>query len=212
MWDFRIQTGIISLFALSAVSVITKAQIELPAETNINNVSEAPSAPTLNRVVEPVPNPHLTTTRNTHRAIHRVGAANTPSGFKVPRYVSLKYSKTNGRSGPSMEHSVLWQYRKRGLPVIVVAETEQWRKIRDINGDEAWIYLSGLSGQRHVIATHQIDILRRPKTDAPLIAIAQKDALLKLEICEDDWCRVMADGKIKGWAERENLWGAAPLF
>ena len=87
-----------------------------------------------------------------------------------------------------------------------------WRKVRDINGDEAWVYLSGLSGARHVIAQSQTDIVRRPKSGAALTAIAQKDAVLKMEGCEDGWCRVIASGGLKGWAKRDNLWGAAPLF
>ncbi|WP_371396936.1 SH3 domain-containing protein [Fretibacter rubidus] len=206
MWDFQIKAGVFCLIAALTVSGTALAQ-DAKSHTTLEKAT-----PPMKRVVKPLPNTNTVNTHKTHRAIYRVGAANTPSGFEVPRYVSLKFSKTNGRSGPSMEHSVLWQYRKRGLPVIVVAETEQWRKIRDINGEEAWVYLSGLSGQRNVITTAQIDILKRPKVDAPLIAIAQKDAVLQLDFCEDSWCRVIADGKIKGWAKRDTLWGANPLF
>ena len=111
-----------------------------------------------------------------------------------------------------MNHPVLWEYRRRGLPVIVVAETEQWRKVRDINGDEAWVYLSGLSGQRHSITTATVDILKRPKPEAPLIAVAEKDALLRLEGCENGWCRVSSKDGLKGWTMQRNLWGAQPLF
>ena len=38
--------------------------------------------------------------------IYRVGADRTPSGFVVPRFVSLKFSKVNGRTGPSREHPI----------------------------------------------------------------------------------------------------------
>jgi SH3-like domain-containing protein len=53
----------------------------------------------------------------------------TPSGYKIPRYVSISSGKVNGRTGPSEEHPVLWTYTARGLPVQIVAETEDWRRI-----------------------------------------------------------------------------------
>jgi len=58
-------------------------------------------------VVEAVPN-----TAHSLKNIHRVVAAKTPSGFAVPRYVSMKFGKTNGRSGPSVNHPIVWQYRR----------------------------------------------------------------------------------------------------
>ncbi|MCF6275874.1 MAG: hypothetical protein L3J05_08945, partial [Robiginitomaculum sp.] len=48
------------------------------------------------RIVEDVPGPNERVTNN----LIRVKAINTPSGFRVPRYVSLKYSTSNGRPGP----------------------------------------------------------------------------------------------------------------
>lgn len=197
------------LFALLCCSLFIAAPIaaQTPPDSDAMLISEH-SAPKAIRIVEPIPNART----QRPKAFHRVVAAKTPSGFEVPRYVSLKFGKINGRSGPSMNHPVLWEYRRRGLPVIVVAETEQWRKVRDINGDEAWVYLSGLSGQRHIITIAAVDILKRPKAGAPLIAVAEKDALLRLEGCENAWCCVSSKGGLKGWTLRANLWGAKPLF
>ena len=55
----------------------------------------------------------------------------TPSGLPVPRYVSLKFDSVNARAGPSDDHRLLWVFHARGLPVQVIAETEDWRRVCD---------------------------------------------------------------------------------
>lgn len=146
------------------------------------------------------------------RNLHRVVAAKTPSGFEVPRYVSLKVGKTNGRSGPSLNHPILWQYRREGLPVIIVAETENWRKIRDVQGDESWVYKAGLSGERSVITLTEAPIFKRADPSSPIVAVAEKDALLRLEDCDGELCKVYSGAGLRGWVKSNTLWGAAPLF
>ena len=63
--------------------------------------------------------------------------------------MSLKADKINVRRGPSSEHQVAWVYQRRGLPVEITAEFENWRRIRDSDGDEGWVYqsMSGIWGQ-----------------------------------------------------------------
>ena len=70
------------------------------------------------------------------------------SGLPVPRFVSLKTDRVNVRGGPSREHDVTWVFTKPGLPVEIVAEFENWRRIRDVDGQEGWVYHSLLSGKR----------------------------------------------------------------
>ena len=65
----------------------------------------------------------------------------TPSGLPVPRYVSLKFDKVNARSGPGDDHRLLWVYHVRGLPVQVVAESNEWRRICDPDGALSWVCL-----------------------------------------------------------------------
>ena len=55
----------------------------------------------------------------------------SPSGLPVPRYVSLKFDTVNARSAPGDESRLLWVYHAKGLPVQVVAETPEWRRICD---------------------------------------------------------------------------------
>lgn len=154
------------------------------------------------RVVEPIP---AATTDD----LYHVKANHTPSGFNVPRFVSLKFSKVNGRTGPSREHPIAWQYQRRGLPLIIVAETEMWRKVRDISGDEAWVRKPALSGSRTVIALQTTSLRARPNGQAKEVARTDPSALLELEDCRNGWCKVEAQNGLKGWARRDMLWGAS---
>lgn len=185
-----------------AISQFATAQSKPVPQKNATKTSTA-------RVVEDVPNPRMALDRN----LIRVNATKTPSGFPVPRYVSLKYSNSNGRTGPSSGHPVAWNYKMRGLPMIVVAETEEWRKVRDVNGDESWMKRRLLDGKRMVLARTEIILRSKPRSDAKKRAIAAKGALLKMEECDSTgWCRVESeDGRLVGYALQNLLWGAEPL-
>ena len=166
------------------------------------------SKPQIKRVVEDIPSPAASLTH-----IYRVSASKTPSGFPVPRYVSLKVGKVNGRTGPSRQHPIAWQYRRKGLPLVVVAETEMWRKVRDVTGDESWIHKPALSGIRRVIVLEEATLHSKAKDAARIMAILERNALLELEECnEADWCKVKSADGLKGWTQRYKLWGAQRLY
>ncbi len=155
------------------------------------------------RVIEDEPRPHQ---------FYRKTAAETHSGLPVPRYVSLKFSKVNGRQGPTLQHNVLWQYRRRGLPLIVVAETDNWRKVRDNTGEESWVRRVALSGTRTALTKREVEIRTRPGDGTRIKAVAQGNVLLYLGECDaQDWCKVKSHDGHKGYVRRADLWGAGKL-
>src|ERR1700735_3328117 len=80
-------------------------------------------------------------------------SASTTSGLPVPRYVSLKSDHVNVRAGPTKDNDVAWIYTRSGLPVEITAELENWRRVRDSEGAEGWVYHSLLSGRRTAVVT-----------------------------------------------------------
>ena len=135
----------------------------------------------------------------------------TPSGFPVPRYVSLKFDEVNARSGPSEENRVLWTYRTAGLPVQVVAETADWRRICDPDGGLAWVKKSQIDGTRRVIskAPSEVALRERPEASAAVSAYFRPRSLAAVERCAKGWCRLRS-GEAKGWAQAAVLWGVDP--
>lgn len=132
----------------------------------------------------------------------------TPSGFPVPRFVSLKNSRTHCRQGPSFDHPVAITYVRAGLPVEVVAETtDHWRKIRDHDGAQCWTHQTTLRAVNHVIVMGDLEIRARPDPQSPARARLAAGVIASLEGASGDWRRVSVDGR-RGWARRDQLWGA----
>ncbi len=136
----------------------------------------------------------------------------TPSGQPVPRFVSLKSDKTFCRTGPSFAHPVRLTFMRRGLPVMVVAETtDHWRKIRDPEGDECWTHKSKLSSVETALVLEDGLALRsRPSETAPARARLGRGVVARVVAARDGWLRLSADGR-KGWARRSGLWGGTLL-
>ena len=130
----------------------------------------------------------------------------THSGLPVPRFVTLKFDEVNGRAGPSQGHPVRWLYERRGLPVEVIAETADWRQVRDVDGEETWMHRRTLSGRRAVAARQEVFLRARPEADGAEQARVELGAILWLERCRQGWCRLEADGR-RGWARAEGFWG-----
>lgn len=130
----------------------------------------------------------------------------THSGLPVPRFVSLKFDSVNGRAGPSLGHPIEWEYVRAGLPVQVVAETADWRRVRDPEGEETWMHRRVLSGRRAVRMLETATLRARPEADAVAEAEAEAGAVLWLERCRAGWCRLETDGR-RGWVEASALWG-----
>ena len=56
------------------------------------------------------------------------------TGYPIPRFVSLSSDKVYMRSGPGTKYPVLWEYKRKGLPVEITMEFDVWRKIKDVDG------------------------------------------------------------------------------
>lgn len=129
------------------------------------------------------------------------------SGEPVPRFVSLRHASVHGRVGPSLESPIAFEYARQGLPVLIVKESGDWRRIRDPAGDEAWIHKSQLSAAAMAIVTGDAELLGAADIASPPVAMIEAGAVLRLGACEQEVCSVRA-GNHRGWVARTKLWGA----
>jgi SH3-like domain-containing protein len=134
--------------------------------------------------------------------------AHTLSGFCVPRWVSLKHGEVMGRKGPGKDYPALWVYRVDGLPVQVVAETEEWRRICDPEGGAAWVHRSEIDGRRTLIsrADTQTPIRLSANPASRTLAFLNPKALARLTRCRGGWCQVKV-GAVAGWIAADQVWG-----
>src|SRR5580765_7445307 len=126
-------------------------------------------------------------------------SATPASGLPVPRYVSLKSDHVNVRAGPTKDNDVAWVYTRSGLPVEITAEFENWRRIRDSEGAEGWVYHSLLSGKRTaVVTTKSKDELAllydHADTSSAVAARLEAGVVATVRRCSGSWCRISGSG------------------
>src|SRR4051794_34207701 len=131
------------------------------------------------------------------------------SGLPVPRYVSLKSDHVNVRAGPTKDNDVAWVYTRSGLPVEITAEFENWRRVRDSEGSEGWVYHSLLSGRRTAVVTMKskddlASIYYSADAKSTVVARLQAGVIAQVKHCADSWCRVIGNG-FDGWIEQQRL-------
>jgi SH3-like domain-containing protein len=138
------------------------------------------------------------------------------SNLPVPRFVSIKADRVNVRGGPTKDHQVNWIYTRSGLPVEITAEYDNWRRIRDWEGAEGWVYHSMLSGRRTamVMAPPKEPNALQPLHDSAdeksaITAELQPGVTANVKACTGSWCHVAGHG-FDGWIHQSRLWGVYP--
>lgn len=145
-----------------------------------------------------------------------VAQSRSGTGLPVPRFVSLKSSRTNVRRGPSRQYPISWEFNRRGLPVEITREFENWRQIRDSEGSEGWIFQGMLSGHRAVLVapwdrqTGALKTLyREPAATSTVVARLEPSVLATIKSCARGWCQIKT-GTVNGWVAQGDLWGVYP--
>lgn len=129
------------------------------------------------------------------------------SGLPIPRFVSLKFEQVNLRTGPGTRYPIRWVYKRKHMPMEVIEEFGQWRKLRDIDGDEGWAHQSQLSGTRMAVFRDETVLQRYPEADAPPMIKVGKGVIVRLLECDVNWCEVQVES-YKAWTRKTTIWGA----
>ena len=98
--------------------------------------------------------------RHDKTAVQRKG-----SGLPIPRFATLKSDEVNVRTGPGPRYPIDWVFKRKGMPVEIVAEYENFRKIRDWQGASGWVYQGLLTGKRSfIIPAKTANLYKTPAT------------------------------------------------
>ncbi len=144
-------------------------------------------------------------------AANQVGSV---SKLPLPRYVSLKSDRVNLRQGPSKEHRTAWVFQRSGLPVEIIAEYDNWRRIRDAEGAEGWVLHSLLSGRRTALVApwrkgETLDLKDSPEPGGAIAAKVEAGVVVRIKRCDKLHCRVTVKG-YDGYLDQKLLWGVYP--
>ena len=129
------------------------------------------------------------------------------TNLPLPRYVSLRSDRINVRRGPGLDYRKDWVFTRAGLPVRVVDEYGDWRRIVDHDDAGGWVFHAMITGRRTVLVTAEMATLRdEPADTAAEAARAERGVVARLRRCQPDWCEVEAGGH-SGWVPKAAIWG-----
>ncbi len=132
------------------------------------------------------------------------------TNLPLPRFVTLKSGDGNARRGPGLTHRIDWVFVKSGMPLLLTAEYENWRRVEDAEGLGGWVHYSLLSGTRSVLVAQDMAEFRyAAEAGSEVMFQAERGVLGRLLECSVDWCRVNTNGE-KGWILKTALWGVKP--
>lgn len=137
--------------------------------------------------------------------------ADKPESNRIPRFVALKSGNIIMRVGPGYNYPIKWEYHRSHLPMEIIAEFEDWRKVRDKSGETGWMHKSMLSAKRYVLILEDDLIMHKnEEAESKPVARFQKDAIAQIVKCNALNCFLMVKtpaSTLKGWAPRRALWG-----
>ncbi len=127
---------------------------------------------------------------------------------KVPYWASLDEDEARMRTGPSTDFPVKWVYKRKSLPVKVVAVSSVWRKIQDPDGDQGWMHVRLLNPRRTAVVTGtSAGALRdEPAATSRIAWRVEPGVVGRIDDCQKGWCRFDNAGRA-GYIEADKLFG-----
>ena len=97
----------------------------------------------------------------------------------------------------------------RYYPLEVLVKLDQWTKVRDVNGEVAWVDNKTLGDRRTALVTVPLaDVRGGPTPQAPLVFEAYRHVLLELlEPPADGWVKVRHRDGQQGFIRVAHVWG-----
>jgi len=147
-------------------------------------------------------------------ATGETSARTSSTGLPIPRFVSLKAGRVNVRIGPGEDYKIAWVFTRPGLPIEIIQEFDNWRRIRDSDGTVGWVFQSLLSGKRTAVVAPWANDEPRPirasaLPDARITAYLSPGVMADIDYCEGGWCQLSGE-EFEGWIAQEQLWGVYP--
>ena len=132
------------------------------------------------------------------------------SGLKLPRIVSTKNSLTYFRTGPGQEFPIKYELKQKSYPLEIVAEFNNWRKVRTQDNLNGWVHTQLLSSFKSGLIINDTLLKRVPSNKSLTKARLLKGLLIKIKKCKIQWCKIEVNhnNNFVGWVKEEKIWGA----
>jgi SH3-like domain-containing protein len=129
----------------------------------------------------------------------------------LPRQASLRSSRINMHVGPGKQYPVEWVFVCKNLPVKIISEFGQWRRVETVDKTTGWIHKSLLSNEKTLITINDAILFSKPSKKSQKKAKVLCGCPVKERKSNKKWVKVQVKpgekAKITGWMKRKNFWG-----
>ena len=120
--------------------------------------------------------------------------------------MAVKAKIANLRSGPSTQYDVLWQVEKYH-PLLIIEKKGNWYKIKDFEGDMAWVHKSLLGDSKGVITIKaKCNVRSLADKKSKVLFTVERGVPFKVLKRKGEWINIEhSDGEI-GWIYKTLVW------
>ncbi len=131
-----------------------------------------------------------------------------PAALSAAEYRALGERPAVLYDAPSVKADRLF-VASRYYPFEVLVKLDQWTKVRDANGEVAWVENKALGERQTVLVSVPLaDVRAAPSAQAPLVFEAYKQVLLELvEAPSEGWVKVRPRDGQQGFIRTAHVWG-----
>jgi len=122
-----------------------------------------------------------------------------------------KSDNANMRIGPGERFEILWNFKKPGLPIKIHKKFENWYQVETPDGSIGWMWGNLISPKKTILVLKNEKIYKNKNEKSRTVANVDKNSILKIHYCKNEWCKVESDKyKIIGFIKNNsnNIWGA----
>lgn len=129
------------------------------------------------------------------------------AGSASAETLSVKVASANFRARPH-ESAELKFTADKFFPVDVVEKKNGWVKVRDFEGDEAWVLEKTLGTiPSVVVSTDKANIREAANTTSDVLFQVKRGEVFKIEERKENWLKVVDANGDGGWIREDMVWG-----
>lgn len=129
------------------------------------------------------------------------------AGVAQAEILSVKTASANFREAPNDKATVKYTADKF-YPVEVLEKQAGWMKVKDFEGDVAWVSSKMLESQASiVIQVERANMRSNPSLTAPVVFKVERGEVFKIEKREGPWLKVVDARGDGGWIRDDMTWG-----
>jgi SH3-like domain-containing protein len=136
-----------------------------------------------------------------------IGFASLVPSVASAEILAVKTESANFRSAPSDKAAVVYSADKF-YPVEVIERKSGWAKVKDFEGDTAWVAERVLGKlETVVIDTPSANIREKAKADSDVLFKVAHGEVFKVEDRKDNWLKIKDAHGDGGWIRIDKTWG-----